>query len=68
MFFVVVSKTLGFFVTPSNIFIGIGVIGIFLQRTRVGSVGKWMLVASVSLIALAWYAAALFAYCRRTSG
>ena len=54
MFFII-SKTLGLLVIPSNIFIGIGVIGILLQRTRFGSLGKWMLVTSVILIALVSY-------------
>ena len=50
MFFVQ-SKILGFFVTPSNFMIGLGLVGILLLPTRYTRIGRQLLVASILLIA-----------------
>jgi uncharacterized SAM-binding protein YcdF (DUF218 family) len=50
MFFIL-SKVLGFFATPSNLVIGLGLLGVLLLATRRARVG-WFLMA-LSLIALA---------------
>jgi uncharacterized SAM-binding protein YcdF (DUF218 family) len=50
MFFVL-SKVLGFFAIPSNLTIGLGLLGVLLLRTRLARIGRWLTVAS--LVALA---------------
>src|ERR1700719_2001451 len=50
MFFVL-SKVLGFFAIPSNLTIGLGLLGVLLLRTRLARIGRWLAVAS--LVALA---------------
>jgi uncharacterized SAM-binding protein YcdF (DUF218 family) len=49
MFFVL-SKVLGFFTQPSNLLVVIGVFGAVLLATPVPRVGRYLLVASVSLL------------------
>ena len=49
--FYVLSKILGFLVTPSNFMIGLGLAGILLLPTRYTRIGRQLLVASVLLIA-----------------
>ena len=50
--FYVLSKVLGFFLVPSNIMVGLGLVGILLLPTRYARAGHRLLVASVILIAL----------------
>ena len=52
MFFTL-SKILGFFALPSNLFITLGLLGALLLATRFARMGKMLLVASVLLIAIA---------------
>jgi uncharacterized SAM-binding protein YcdF (DUF218 family) len=47
----VISKVLGFFATPSNLVIAIGILGLLLLPTRFARAGRWL--AFVSLIVLA---------------
>ena len=49
--FYVLSKILGFLVTPSNFMVGLGLAGILLLPTRYTRIGRQLLVASVLLIA-----------------
>ncbi len=51
MFFFL-SKTLGVMLLPSNILIGIGIVGIILLLTRFTSMGRKMIAASVLLLAI----------------
>jgi uncharacterized SAM-binding protein YcdF (DUF218 family) len=50
MFFVL-SKLIGFFLVPSNILVGLGLAGIVLLAIGYVRAGRWMLIASVVLIA-----------------
>jgi uncharacterized SAM-binding protein YcdF (DUF218 family) len=50
--FFFLSKTLGVILLPSNILIGIGIVGIILLLTRFSSMGRKMIVASVLLLAI----------------
>jgi uncharacterized SAM-binding protein YcdF (DUF218 family) len=50
MFFVL-SKVLNFFLVPSNIMVGLGIAGVALLAIGHTRAGRWMLVASVVLIA-----------------
>jgi uncharacterized SAM-binding protein YcdF (DUF218 family) len=50
MFFIA-SKLLGFFLVPSNILVGLGLVGAALLLTRFAATGRRLLVASVLLIA-----------------
>src|SRR6516162_11720436 len=52
MFFVV-SKVLGFFAAPSNLFVWIGIIGIVLLCTRFRRLASWLIVTSLVLLAIA---------------
>jgi uncharacterized SAM-binding protein YcdF (DUF218 family) len=52
MFFTV-SKILGFFALPSNLFIVIGLVGILLLFTRLTRLASWLIVTSLVLIAVA---------------
>ena len=52
MFFVV-SKVLGFFAAPSNLFVSIGIIGIVLLCTRFRRLASWLIVTSLVLLAIA---------------
>jgi uncharacterized SAM-binding protein YcdF (DUF218 family) len=52
MFFVL-SKILGFFALPSNLFITIGLVGLVLLCTRFTRLASWLVVTSLVLIALA---------------
>src|SRR5215467_15286941 len=52
MFFVV-SKVLGFFAAPSNLFVSIGIIGIVLLCTRFRRLASWLVVTSLVLLAIA---------------
>jgi uncharacterized SAM-binding protein YcdF (DUF218 family) len=54
MFFAL-SKTLGVIFLPTNIFIELGIVGLFLLCTRFASVGRKLLVISVSGLALLGY-------------
>ena len=51
MFFIL-SKVLGFFATPSNLVIGIGLLGAVLCVTRLARIGRRMAVASLIALAL----------------
>ena len=48
MFFLL-SKTLGIMLLPTNFLIGIGLVGAMLLATRLASLGRKLLVASVVL-------------------
>jgi uncharacterized SAM-binding protein YcdF (DUF218 family) len=52
MFFIL-SKVLGFFALPSNLFIAIGLLGLVLLCTRLTRLASWLVVTSLVLIALA---------------
>jgi uncharacterized SAM-binding protein YcdF (DUF218 family) len=52
MFFIL-SKILGFFSYPSNIFIAIGLAGLMLLLTRYVRLASWLIVTSLVLFALA---------------
>jgi uncharacterized SAM-binding protein YcdF (DUF218 family) len=52
MFFAL-SKTLGFFASPSNLLISVGLLGLFLLCTRFTRFASWLIVTSVVLIAIA---------------
>jgi uncharacterized SAM-binding protein YcdF (DUF218 family) len=54
MFFVL-SKTLGFFVMPSNLLMAAGLVGLVLLLTRFRRLASWLIVTSLVLIALAGY-------------
>jgi uncharacterized SAM-binding protein YcdF (DUF218 family) len=49
MFFVL-SKTVGFFALPSNLFISIGIVGLVLLCTRLTRFASWLVVTSLVLI------------------
>ena len=51
MFFVI-SKIVGFFLVPSNLLIGIGLVGIILIKTRYARAGTRFLIASVALLVI----------------
>ena len=51
MFFVI-SKVLGFFATPSNIVVSIGILGLLLLPTRFARMGRRLAFASVILVAI----------------
>ena len=51
MFFIL-SKILGFFALPSNLLIGIGLVGLILLCTRFTRLASWLVVTSLVLIAL----------------
>ena len=50
MFFVL-SKLMGFFLVPSNLLVGVGLAGIALLAIGYVRAGRWMLLASIVLIA-----------------
>jgi uncharacterized SAM-binding protein YcdF (DUF218 family) len=50
--FFFLSKTLGVLLLPSNLLIGVGVLGLILLLTRFVSLGRKLVVASVLLIAI----------------
>ena len=54
MFFVL-SKTLGLFMTPSNLMAALGLIGIALLFTRFRRLASWLIVTSLVLIVFAGY-------------
>ncbi len=51
MFFLL-SKTLGIMLLPTNLLIGIGLVGVVLLATRFASLGRKLLIASVALLAI----------------
>jgi uncharacterized SAM-binding protein YcdF (DUF218 family) len=51
MFFVL-SKILGFFALPSNLFVAIGIIGLLLLCTRFVRLASWLVVTSIVLTAV----------------
>jgi uncharacterized SAM-binding protein YcdF (DUF218 family) len=51
--FVTVSKLLGFFASPSNFLVAIGLLGIVLLCTRFTRLASWLIVTSVVLLAIA---------------
>jgi uncharacterized SAM-binding protein YcdF (DUF218 family) len=51
MIFFTLSKVLGFFIVPSNIIAGLGLAGIALLAIGYAGTGRWMLVASIVLVA-----------------
>lgn len=52
MFFAL-SKILGFFAAPSNLFISIGLLGLVLLFTRFTRLASWLVVTSLVLLAIA---------------
>ena len=52
MFFIL-SKILGFFAAPSNLFISVGVLGLLLLLTRFTRLASWLIVTSLVLLAIA---------------
>jgi uncharacterized SAM-binding protein YcdF (DUF218 family) len=50
--FFALSKTLGIMLLPTNFLIGIGVLGVLLLATRLASLGRKLLVASILLLAI----------------
>ena len=46
------SKLLTFFLVPSNIMVSLGLVGIALLAIGYARAGRWMLVASILLIAV----------------
>jgi uncharacterized SAM-binding protein YcdF (DUF218 family) len=54
MFFIL-SKTLGFFVLPSNLLMTVGLIGLLLLLTRFRRLASWLIVTSLVLIAFIGY-------------
>ncbi|MGO9401470.1 MAG: YdcF family protein [Xanthobacteraceae bacterium] len=52
MFFIL-SKILGFFAAPSNLFISVGLLGLVLLCTRFTRLASWLIVTSLVLIAIA---------------
>jgi uncharacterized SAM-binding protein YcdF (DUF218 family) len=50
--FFVLSKTIGIALLPANLLIGIGLLGPILLATRLASVGRKLLIASVVLLAV----------------
>jgi len=51
MFFVL-SKIFGFFGTPSNLIIALGILGVLLVRTRFARTGQRLMIASLLLLAV----------------
>ncbi len=51
MFFVL-SKTIGVMLLPTNLLIGVGLLGAILLATRFASPGRKLMVASVTLLAI----------------
>ena len=49
------SKTLGVMLLPANFLIGVGLLGAILLATRLVSLGRKLLVASVVLLAICGY-------------
>ena len=54
MFFFL-SKTLGVLLRPSNLLVGVGIVGLILLLTRFVSLGRKLVVASVLLIAISGF-------------
>src|SRR6476660_8476681 len=52
MFFIL-SKVLGFFASPSNLIIALGILGVLLLTTRFTRAGRRFVVASLLLLAIA---------------
>jgi uncharacterized SAM-binding protein YcdF (DUF218 family) len=52
MFFML-SKILGFFAAPSNLFISVGLLGLLLLCTRFTRLSSWLIVTSLVLLAVA---------------
>jgi uncharacterized SAM-binding protein YcdF (DUF218 family) len=50
--FYVLSRTLGFFLVPSNLFVSVSLVGIILLPTRFARAGRRLLVASAMLVAV----------------
>ncbi len=50
--FFFLSKTLGVMLLPSNLLIGVGIVGLLLLPTRLASLGRKLTVASVLLLAI----------------
>jgi uncharacterized SAM-binding protein YcdF (DUF218 family) len=51
--FFILSKVLGFFALPSNLFISLGLLGLVLLCTRLTRLASWLVVTSLVLIAVA---------------
>ena len=45
-----ISKILGFFLVPSNLLLGVGLVGIILMRSRFAQTGTRLAVASIALL------------------
>src|SRR5229473_5763040 len=52
LLFFVLSKTLGLMLLPTNFLIGVGLLGAILLATRFASLGRKLMVASVTLLAI----------------
>jgi uncharacterized SAM-binding protein YcdF (DUF218 family) len=52
LLFFLLSKTLGIMLLPTNLLIGIGLVGVVLLATRFASLGRKLLIASVALLAI----------------
>jgi uncharacterized SAM-binding protein YcdF (DUF218 family) len=48
----VLSTLFGFFAIPSNLIIGLGIVGSLLLRTRMARVGWWLMIGSLVLLAI----------------
>jgi uncharacterized SAM-binding protein YcdF (DUF218 family) len=53
--FFVLSKTLGIMLIPTNFLLGIGVLGVILLATRLASLGRKLMIASLALLAIAGF-------------
>ncbi|MEA2869161.1 MAG: hypothetical protein QOE39_3876 [Bradyrhizobium sp.] len=52
LLFFVLSKTIGIMLLPTNLLIGVGLLGIILLATRFASLGRKLMVASIALLAI----------------
>jgi uncharacterized SAM-binding protein YcdF (DUF218 family) len=52
LLFFVLSKTLGLMLLPTNLLVGVGILGTILLATRFASLGRKLLVVSVILLAI----------------
>jgi uncharacterized SAM-binding protein YcdF (DUF218 family) len=50
--FFVLSKTIGIMLLPTNLLIGVGLLGAILLATRFASLGRKLMIASVTLLAI----------------
>jgi uncharacterized SAM-binding protein YcdF (DUF218 family) len=50
--FFVLSKTLGIMLLPTNFLIGVGLLGVIVLATRLASLGRKLVIASIALLAI----------------